>query len=244
MNILEALAALDVEDSDHWTAEGAPKVDVVQEVTGDATLTRAMITEAAPLFSRENTVLEVPNPEPETPSDPNTDLDEDASNDDDDASNEDDDGDETSNDDDDDDDGEVATGREHPDIVATQAKLDELNEDKAELEKVIAEGQKFLESLFEKHAPLRRSAKDNQVGIMDHIKSQLAQREKRVNAGAAFAKLMHEQVKSPLDAAAERETGHGKGRKVRGDRTRHSERPGKRGGAVQAAADNASKDDS
>lgn len=57
MDIKEALASLDALDDEQWTQDGAPKTDVVSELVGHK-VSRAEIIEAAPKFSRENTVLE------------------------------------------------------------------------------------------------------------------------------------------------------------------------------------------
>lgn len=54
MNIKQALSELDVEADHHWTADGAPRVDVVQELMNDKNLTRGDITNAAPDFTRES----------------------------------------------------------------------------------------------------------------------------------------------------------------------------------------------
>lgn len=52
MDIKEALAQLDPENNDHWTADGAPRVDVVADLVGNKELKRADITNAAPDFHR------------------------------------------------------------------------------------------------------------------------------------------------------------------------------------------------
>lgn len=52
MDIKEALTQLDPENNDHWTADGAPRVDVVAELVGNPGLKRADITNAAPDFHR------------------------------------------------------------------------------------------------------------------------------------------------------------------------------------------------
>lgn len=57
MDIKEALASLDALDDEQWTQDGAPKTDVVSELVGHK-VSRAEIIEAAPKFSRENTVIE------------------------------------------------------------------------------------------------------------------------------------------------------------------------------------------
>lgn len=76
MNILEALASLDVENDDDWTNQGLPKTDIISDVVGEP-ITRAQITEAAPNFTRENPVMEVASVEPEVPAEPGTDPDQD-----------------------------------------------------------------------------------------------------------------------------------------------------------------------
>lgn len=48
--VIDALKVLDHEDDDHWTVDGAPRLDAVQ-LPG---LTREMITHVAPQFARGN----------------------------------------------------------------------------------------------------------------------------------------------------------------------------------------------
>ena len=69
--LIEALLDLDPENQNHWTSEGLPKVDALRFATANPALTRDEITEAAPLFTRENRVLETPEPvEPVKSADP------------------------------------------------------------------------------------------------------------------------------------------------------------------------------
>lgn len=51
--ITAALAGLDVTNDDQWTAQGLPKVDLIKELVGDDTLTREVITNADPSFTRQ-----------------------------------------------------------------------------------------------------------------------------------------------------------------------------------------------
>lgn len=51
--IEEALNALDPKNDAHWTSDGSPRMDVLQELTGDAALTRKQVKEAAPAFARD-----------------------------------------------------------------------------------------------------------------------------------------------------------------------------------------------
>ncbi|MEE8519338.1 MAG: hypothetical protein V3S98_09460 [Dehalococcoidia bacterium] len=53
MNIKEALTHMDPANDEQWTEDGSPRVDVIQELVGDKTITRAAITNAAPDFTRE-----------------------------------------------------------------------------------------------------------------------------------------------------------------------------------------------
>lgn len=57
MDIREALSQLDTLNDDHWTGEGAPKIDAVKELLGGP-VTRQDIINAAPHFSRENPIVE------------------------------------------------------------------------------------------------------------------------------------------------------------------------------------------
>ena len=60
--IAEALAKLDPDDDQHWTTDGAPRIDAVGEILG-AKVTRDQVVAAAPRFSRTNPDL-TPAPPP------------------------------------------------------------------------------------------------------------------------------------------------------------------------------------
>lgn len=49
--ILEVLAKLDVNNDEHWTADGAPRMDVIEHIAGEK-YTRDDIKKAAPKFNR------------------------------------------------------------------------------------------------------------------------------------------------------------------------------------------------
>lgn len=51
--LVEILQNLDHADDSHWTDDGLPIVKIVQELTGDKTITRAQLNDAAPGFSRK-----------------------------------------------------------------------------------------------------------------------------------------------------------------------------------------------
>lgn len=53
-SIKEALEILDPADDEQWTEDGLPLVEIVRELTGNQNLKRKDITDAAPLFTREN----------------------------------------------------------------------------------------------------------------------------------------------------------------------------------------------
>lgn len=60
--IREALAKLDTQNDDHWTAEGLPRLDVMKDMVGEA-VSRADITNAAKGFTRKTPNLEIEKPE-------------------------------------------------------------------------------------------------------------------------------------------------------------------------------------
>lgn len=57
MEIKDALAQLDPLNDDHWTADGLPRMDVIEALMDDKSVTRKMVTDVAPNFSRENPVI-------------------------------------------------------------------------------------------------------------------------------------------------------------------------------------------
>lgn len=69
--LIEALLELDPDNPNHWTSDGLPKVDALRFATANPSLTRDDITTAAPMFTRDNRVLEGPEPvEPVKSADP------------------------------------------------------------------------------------------------------------------------------------------------------------------------------
>ena len=54
--ILHSLSKLDVANDDHWTTDGLPRLDIVNEIVGEA-VTRADISEHAGAFTRKNSVI-------------------------------------------------------------------------------------------------------------------------------------------------------------------------------------------
>ncbi len=55
--ITAALAKLDPANDNHWTADGAPRIEAVRMISGDQTISRDDITQAAPMFTRSNAML-------------------------------------------------------------------------------------------------------------------------------------------------------------------------------------------
>jgi hypothetical protein len=51
--ILKAVDKLDVNDDNHWTTDGLPKMEVMQNLSGIKELTRAQMNEMVPNLSRE-----------------------------------------------------------------------------------------------------------------------------------------------------------------------------------------------
>jgi len=63
MELKDALIKLDPMEDAHWTQDGSPRIDVVSGFLGSP-VTRQQIIDAAPLFSRANSILEKKEPEP------------------------------------------------------------------------------------------------------------------------------------------------------------------------------------
>lgn len=55
--LLEALSKLDIENDNHWTADGNPRLDTIKFLAGDQTITREQVVAAAPAFSRANPTI-------------------------------------------------------------------------------------------------------------------------------------------------------------------------------------------
>ena len=53
-NLKEALLKLDVENDNHWTEQGFPRIETLKFLTGDVSITRESINSAAPGFNRSN----------------------------------------------------------------------------------------------------------------------------------------------------------------------------------------------
>lgn len=53
MNVQDALANLDPDNDAHWTANGLPRMDVMQTLTHNEALTRQAVIDADPNFTRE-----------------------------------------------------------------------------------------------------------------------------------------------------------------------------------------------
>jgi len=52
-SILAALSELDIENDDHWTTEGLPRLDIVSEILGNP-VARSVLNDAAKGFNRKN----------------------------------------------------------------------------------------------------------------------------------------------------------------------------------------------
>lgn len=55
--IRTALSKMDTSNDNHWTIDGHPRIETVKMFSGNASLTREMISQAAPDFNRSNTTL-------------------------------------------------------------------------------------------------------------------------------------------------------------------------------------------
>lgn len=63
MTLIEALKALDPQNDEHWTKEGTPLLNVIEQMTGKS-YSRAEISAVAPSFNRSNPVVEGSTPSP------------------------------------------------------------------------------------------------------------------------------------------------------------------------------------
>lgn len=52
--VIESLKKLDVNNDNHWTADGLPRLDTIRMIAADATLTREKLDGIAPGFNRAN----------------------------------------------------------------------------------------------------------------------------------------------------------------------------------------------
>jgi hypothetical protein len=219
MNILEALSALDTDNDDDWTKDGLPKTDAVSEVVGEK-VTREQITEVAPLFTRENPVLEVEDQAPATPADPGTDPDaEDDASDDQTSTDEDGDGtgddaadDDASNDDEDDDQENIADesdapailpgrlGKAHPEVMETAAALEKAQKELKAANEAVAAANKAHSAAVQKHTPLTHTAKENQIGIMGIIDAGMKRKEAKFKEAKAVNAALTA-VANPIDKA-------------------------------------------
>lgn len=57
LSLEAALKSLSPDNAEHWTAEGLPRVETVQLLTGNVDHTRAFITAFAPMFTQGNPFL-------------------------------------------------------------------------------------------------------------------------------------------------------------------------------------------
>lgn len=60
VNILSALRQLDVNNDNHWTADGAPRLETVRMLAKDPAVSREALTQVAPGFSRAKGLPDVP----------------------------------------------------------------------------------------------------------------------------------------------------------------------------------------
>lgn len=56
MNLQTALAQLDPQQEDHWTADGLPRMDVLHQLTNDSTIKRQDVTNLSPGLMRDTAV--------------------------------------------------------------------------------------------------------------------------------------------------------------------------------------------
>ena len=156
MDILEALSALDPDNKEDWTKDGLPKTDAVSELV-DEPVTRAQITEVAPLFTTDNPVLEVANPEPEVPAEPGTDPDsptDEEGGETGESTDQDEGDDEQENIADESDASVTGMGRDHPEVLKTGKALEDAAKALKEAQEAHSKASKEHSATVQKYAPL------------------------------------------------------------------------------------------
>lgn len=202
MDILEALSALDPDNKEDWTKDGLPKTDVVSDLVGEP-ITRAQITEAAPLFTKDNLVLEVTSPDPEVPFEPGTDPDtptDEEGGENDGGINQDEYDDEQENIADESDAPVTGMGRDHPEVVKTGKALEDAAKALKKAQEAHTKASKAHSATVQKYAPLTQTPEENQKGIMTHIEADLKRKEAKFTAAQAVNTALA-QIGNPIDRA-------------------------------------------
>lgn len=198
MTLEKALASLDPTNADLWTSDGSPKMDVLQGLTGDMTLTRAKVRQAAPAFSRENPTLDLGDepPAPSGPTDQGTDaspIPQDEPDADDEPELE-----------------EELQAEESEDETALDAEINALSEEIAAREQELNEGRKAMDELIVRKDRLiaeravHQTPHSDTIERMRFINRQAAMRAERAgNAQAARELLKQAQIPGglPIDVA-------------------------------------------
>lgn len=191
--ILLALGKLDPHNDNHWTGDGLPRVETVQLLAADQSITRGSITAAAPNFTRETALAaELPAPGNQAQEPPvngsgnGTPVIKDDEN-------------GTSNEDD----TEVTLvgrlERERKTLAEMKAVLAEANRELAEQQQLVNE----LEEEYEAGKPRETS----QMAIQGYLESQNRQRAKRAErvqellSQGIDKKIVSSALRSPLDNA-------------------------------------------
>lgn len=193
-DMLKALAKLDPSNDDHWTADGAPRIEVVENYL-EAKTSRKEIIAAAPTFTREIAAADVQptvQPEPEaaaTPAEPEAPE-------------------------------APAVAVEADPLAELQARLDAANAAAAAIEKEKAAAQAAIDAAIEAQAKTPTHI-SNQLEIQRFLQAQQEQRiargEARRNlaeAGVDLRGLQEIVSGSKLDQAMSRKKGFGNKRPV------------------------------
>lgn len=183
LEIRDALAKLDPKNNDHWTEQGAPRLDALELATKPA---RAEVTAAAPLFSRTNLVL--PEAAPAVPPvEEKPVVDEDAAN-------------------------EAQLAQLRDEIQLAQIDVDDAQKNIADAQTRFHDAQRRHDELVVK-LEKSRPAHDNMIAIQAVLKRQTQEREERAKVasqarelGITAALLEH---RSRLDASMGRQNKQG-----------------------------------
>ena len=217
--ILDALLKLDINNDEHWTSDGLPRMDVLEGIVGDKSLTRQQVTAAKPGFSRavaaqaqaqqeqqsqgstepskETAPASAQPPSAKAPA-ATTPSEE-----------------ENEGEVEDSEDSEVAEARKA--LAEAQAELDELTAERAKVEKAHVAKMQEVDKLTDALEALvgKETTGDAIQGYLARQRQNLAERAERMkeirDSGVNIGEITRG-LKSPLDAAMTRKTGHALGR--------------------------------
>lgn len=206
MAILDALLALDVGNDEHWTADGLPRMDAVEALTGEKGITRQQVTAAKPGFSRAIAITAQEEGEgeleQESGGEPATDAPEEAEQ------------------EQVEDAGQPEAAAAKKALTKAQAELEKLRKVSLEAEAKFAAKSKEVDRLLAENEKIDAETGANSTsaairGYLNQQQKNLQERARRIRAiqesGVDLTNLTRG-LKAPIDSAMKRDTGRGRKR--------------------------------